>query len=205
MIADDHPVFCIGMQNYLGQNPNIEVLPPVHNGREAIARIKIDQPDILLQDIVMPEMDGASLAAWVRVNSPQTKILVISGYFEERQLSSLVETGIDGFVSKNAPVSEIMRAVDAILSGDLWFGTDISTLIERVRLAQNDTGPAITPREADIIRLSCKGMQYKEIAEHLGISYKTVDNIKSNLFHKLNVSNTTELVIYAFRNHLVEI
>ncbi|MBQ7157339.1 MAG: response regulator transcription factor [Bacteroidaceae bacterium] len=205
LIIDDHPVFCMGLEAYLQREGDIEVLPSANDGDVALTVVKTEQPDIVIHDLVMPDMNTPEHVKWIKRLSPKTQILVVSGYFNEAMLMPLLDIGISGFVSKNASPQVIIEAVRCIMDGSCWFGTSMQSLIERVKTGKQLKTDVLTPREMEIITLSCQGLQYKEIAEMLGISFKTVDNIKSNIFHKLSVNSTTEVVIYAFRNGLVDL
>ncbi len=205
LIIDDHPIFCMGLEAYLQKEEDITVLPSVQDGEVALNVVKAEQPDIVVHDLVMPDLDTPEHIKWIKRLSPNTQILIVSGYFTESMLIPLLDIGISGFVSKNANPQIIIEAIHNILNGGCWFGTSMQSLIDRVKVGKQLKTEVLTPRELEIITLSCQGLQYKEIAEKLGISTKTVDNTKTNIFHKLSVNSTTEVVIYAFRNGLVDI
>ena len=205
LIIDDHPIFCMGLEAYLQKEEDMQVLPSVQDGDMALNIVKAEQPDIVVHDLVMPDVNTPEHVKWIKRLSPNTQILIVSGYFNEAMLMPLLEIGISGFVSKNANPKIIIEAIRNILNGSCWFGTSMQSLIERVKVGKQLKTEVLTPRELEIIGLSCQGLQYKEIADKLGISAKTVDNIKTNIFHKLSVNSTTEVVIYAFRNGLVDL
>ena len=205
LIIDDHPIFCMGLEAYIQKEEDMQVLPSVQDGDMALNIVKTEQPDIVVHDLVMPDVNTPEHVKWIKRLSPNTQILIVSGYFNEAMLIPLLEIGISGFVSKNANPKIIIEAIHNILNGSCWFGTSMQSLIERVKVGKQLKTDVLTPRELEIIGLSCQGLQYKEIADKLGISAKTVDNIKTNIFHKLSVNSTTEVVIYAFRNGLVDL
>ena len=205
LIIDDHPIFCMGLEAYIQKEEYMQVLPSVQDGDMALNIVKTEQPDIVVHDLVMPDVNTPEHVKWIKRLSPNTQILIVSGYFNEAMLIPLLEIGISGFVSKNANPKIIIEAIHNILNGSCWFGTSMQSLIERVKVGKQLKTDVLTPRELEIIGLSCQGLQYKEIADKLGISAKTVDNIKTNIFHKLSVNSTTEVVIYAFRNGLVDL
>ena len=115
----------------------------------------------------------------------------------------LLNIGIDGFLSKTSDAPVMLDAVKSVAAGYEYYGTDIARLIERISLAKKASDNIFTPRELDVIRFSCQGLQYKEIAERLGIRYLTVVTIKNNIFRKLGINNTVELVVYAIKNELI--
>ena len=102
-------------------------------------------------------------------------------------------------------MNELMRAIECVADGEEYYGIDIAKLIERVRTSKTLSDNHFTARELEVIKLSCQGYQYKEIGERLGIKFKTVHTIKTNIFHKLGLNNSVDLVLYALRNGIVEL
>ena len=117
----------------------------------------------------------------------------------------MLAVGVDGFISKNSGEKELISAIKCVASGEEYYGIDIAHLVERVRIAKSIGDDKFTPREHDIIRLSCEGLSYEDIALRLGIKFKTVHAIKANIFKKLGISSSVELVLYALRNGIVDL
>lgn len=205
IIVDDHPVFLIGLKTLLQQCEDLEVVATACDGNDAISKIYALKPDIVLLDIIMPGKSGIEVTEIVKRDMPDTRILILSNEHDFKTIHTLMEKGIDGFVSKDASSAELRDAIYSVLNGSGYYGTDISNIIERVHSSKNIDSKVFTPRELDVIRLSCEGLQYKEIAARLGNSPKTVDTLKTNIFRKLGINNTTELVIYAIKNGLITI
>ena len=143
------------------------------------------------------------LARRMRAELPDVALLALSGDASAATLEPLLRIGIDGFLPKTAGDRTIEDAIRSVASGYEYFGADIARLIERISLAERAADSLFTPRELDVIRLSCKGLQYKEIADELGIKYLTVVTIKNNIFRKLGINNTVELVLYAIKKNLI--
>lgn len=205
IIVDDHPVFLIGLKTLLMQCEGLDVVATASDGEEALRKVAELKPDIVLLDVIMPKKNGIEVTEVIKQTMPDTRILILSNEHSFSSIKALMDKGIDGFVSKDAPGAELRDAIHSVLSGSGYYGTDISNIIERVHSSKNVDSRIFTPRELDVIRLSCEGLQYKEIAARLGNSAKTVDTLKTNIFRKLGINNTTELVIYAIKNGLITI
>ena len=203
LICDDHPLMLFGIRSMLENRPGLVVCGTARNGEEAFEQASLLRPDVLLFDIVMPGMDGIELARRMRAELPDVALLVLSGDASAATLEPLLRIGIDGFLPKTAGDRTIEDAIRSVTSGYEYFGADIARLIERISLAERASDSLFTPRELDVIRLSCKGLQYKEIADELGIKYLTVVTIKNNIFRKLGINNTVELVLYAIKKNLI--
>ena len=205
IIVDDHPVFLIGLKTLLMQCEGLDVVATASDGEEALRKVAELKPDIVLLDVIMPKKNGIEVTEVIKQTMPDTRILILSNEHSFSSIKALMDKGIDGFVSKDASGAELRDAIHSVLNGSGYYGTDISNIIERVHSSKNIGSKVFTPRELDVIRLSCEGLQYKEIAARLGNSAKTVDTLKTNIFRKLGINNTTELVIYAIKNGLITI
>jgi len=202
MLVDDHPLMLMGIASMLS-GKGIEIVGTASNGSEALEMVPVLKPDVMMLDIVMPVMDGIELARRMRALYPDVALLVLSSDSSLASLEVLLNIGIDGFLSKTSDAQVMLDAVKSVASGYEYYGTDIARLIERISLAKKASESIFTPRELDVIRFSCMGLQYKEIAERLGIRYLTVVTIKNNIFRKLGINNTVELVVYAIKNELI--
>ncbi len=203
LLADDHPLMLLGIRAMLQGCPGLEVTDTARDGADAFEKAVRLRPDVMVFDIVMPVMSGIELARRMRAEQPDTALLALSSDSSVATLEPLLQIGIDGFLPKTADDRTIVDAIRSVAAGYEYFGTDIARLIERISLAKRASDTLFTPRELDVIRLSCKGLQYKEIADELGIKYLTVVTIKNNIFRKLGINNTVELVLYAIKKNLI--
>ena len=153
----------------------------------------------------MPEMDGIETARQIRSRMPQTAILMLSCDSSENNIRRIMELDVNGFISKTAGAETMIQSVRSINAGYEYYGSDTARLIERIRCSCNIQDSVFTPRELDVVLLSCQGLQYKEIADRLGIKDQTVSTIKKNIFKKLGINNSVELVLYALRNNLISL
>ncbi|MCR4825006.1 MAG: response regulator transcription factor [Bacteroidales bacterium] len=193
----------LGIRAMLQGCPGLEVTDTARDGADAFEKAVRLRPDVMVFDIVMPVMSGIELARRMRAEQPDTALLALSSDSSVATLEPLLQIGIDGFLPKTADDRTIVDAIRSVAAGYEYFGTDIARLIERISLAKRASDTLFTPRELDVIRLSCKGLQYKEIADELGIKYLTVVTIKNNIFRKLGINNTVELVLYAIKKNLI--
>ena len=205
MLVDDHPLMLLGISSMLDGKADIQVVGTAGNGQEALTKARELNPDVMMLDIVMPGMDGVELARQMRAELPDVRLLVLSSDTSLATLEPLLGIGIDGFLPKSSESAVMVEAVRSVAAGYEYFGTDIARLIKRISLAKKASESLFTPRELDVIRLSAQGLQYKEIAGRLGIKYLTVVTIKNNIFRKLGINNTVELVVYALKKGLISL
>lgn len=203
LLADDHPLMLLGLGTMLEGCSEMSVVGTASDGAAAFEKAAATKPDVMVFDIVMPVMDGISLCRRMRAELPDVALLALSSDTSQATLEQLLHIGIDGFLPKTADDQTIVEAIRSVAAGYEYFGTDIARLIEKISLAKKASDTLFTPRELDVIRLSCKGLQYKEIASSLGIKYLTVVTIKNNIFRKLGINNTVELVLYAIKKNLI--
>lgn len=205
LIADDHPMFRMGLEMMLSGNDDMEVVATAANGQEALEKMPFYKPDVVLMDLIMPVMDGAAAAERIYAEYPDTKVLILSSDTSVSSVERLLSIGIQGFISKISQKKDILAAINTVAAGYEYYGADVARIIEGIHTARNVDNSIFTPRELDIIRLSCDGLQYKEMADKLGIATKTVENIKANILHKLGINNTVELFRYALSNGIISL
>ncbi|MBQ7639483.1 MAG: response regulator transcription factor [Bacteroidales bacterium] len=205
LLVDDHPLMLMGIRAMLEGQTDIEIVGTAADGAKALAMLASMErlPNVMLLDIMMPGMDGIELARRMRAEMPDVALLVLSSDTSLATLEPLLNIGIDGFLSKSSDRQTMLSAIRSVAAGYEFFGTDVARLIERISIAKKASDSLFTPRELDVIRLSCQGLQYKEIAGQLGIKYLTVVTIKNNIFRKLGINNTVELVLYAIKKELI--
>lgn len=205
LLVDDHPLMLMGIRAMLEGEKDIEIVGTAADGSRALTLLASQErlPNVMLLDVMMPGMDGIELARRMRAEMPDVALLILSSDTSLATLEPLLHIGIDGFLSKSSDRQTMLSAIRSVAAGYEFFGTDIARLIERISFAKKASDSLFTPRELDVIRLSCKGLQYKEIAGQLGIKYLTVVTIKNNIFRKLGINNTVELVLYAIKKELI--
>lgn len=206
IIVDDHPLVRIGIKMELTSTDNICVIGEASSGLELLKLLESTTPDIVLLDVLMPEMPGVETAKILKEKYPDIKILIISAESTEDTITTLVGLGVEGFISKRAQPNEIANAITTIFDGGDYYGDDISRILYKINNAKTeDETIELTARENEIVQLLCDGLSAKEIAARLFITHRTVELHKENIFKKLGFRNSIELVKYAIKNKIVEI
>ena len=209
IIVDDHALFRMTLRMSFSGYPDICVSGEAGTGEELFALLGAATPcDLVLLDIVLTGMGGVEIARRLRRDYPAIKILAISAENTSDTIQTLLETGIDGFISKQSgAVDEIVRAIRSITGGDEYYGSDIATIMYKIYVSKKHapatTLPEFTAREKEIIELCRDGLIAKEIANRLNISVNTVRNHKTNIFHKLGLDSTMEMVQYALKHKII--
>ena len=210
VIADDHKLLREMLCQTLRQEKSIEVVGEAGNGLQTIDVISDLKPDIVLLDIIMPEMDGIKVLPAIKEKSPKTKALMLTASKDEAMILKALKAGAKGYLSKDVGISDLIKAIQAVHQGELW--------VERKLMARFFEGEAIadpkgedrfgktkeglTQREQEVLRLLTKGSTNKEIAKALFISEKTVKSHLNSIFRKLNVSRRLQAILYAIRRGL---
>lgn len=201
ILADDHPLVRDALTS-LFEAAGYTILARAENGEQALAAIATHAPDLAVVDINMPAPTGIEVLRHVRETGSSTKIMLLTGSVETRQLEELFRLRVDGLVFKDAPVEMLLRCAQGAIDGQPW----IDRAAMEQLLQRDDTGsgdmPRLTERETAIARHVAEGLRNKEIAHRLGIEEGTVKMHVHNLFRKLDVSSRTELALIARREGL---
>jgi two-component system nitrate/nitrite response regulator NarL len=211
LIADDHEVVRDGLKNILLSMGGVVISGEASNGEEAVKFYNSLKPDIVIMDISMPIMNGIDATRIIKENDPNAKILVLTMHDNQEYLNQIIRSGAKGFVLKNTDKEELLEAVRAVSSGENFFSKDISKLIidNYIRSAKDSERSEgykevpLTKREIEILKHIAEGKSNQEIANHLYISYNTVDTHRKNIMHKLSIKNTAGLVRYAIEKGLI--
>lgn len=205
IIVDDHPLFRIGTKMAI-QRGSHTVVGEASNATALRQLLNDTTPDLILLDIILGNgPSGVDIARQLKTNKPEIKILVLSIDTSLNTIKELLEIGIDGFVSKNAPDDEVLQAIDAVSNGQPYFGTDIDRIVQAVMTTQQLKNDLFSEREQEIIRAICQGGSNKDIAQKTNISLRTVETHKTNIFRKIGITNSVDLVLYAIKNGIVTI
>ncbi len=204
LLVDDHPALRVGLHVLLEQAPDITVAGEVGNGREALARAEELQPDVIVLDCQLPEMEGAAVAEEIRRRGLPVRVLALSSYSDEQYVRAMLDAGAMGYLLKDEAPERIVAAVRAIAQGEGWFSPSIAAKVAGMMRGQTDkTARAqLTPREREILHLVAAGKSNKEIASVLHLSEKTVEKYLSEMFAKLNVSSRVEAAVLAVKEGL---
>ena len=200
MVADDHPAVLEAVAEFLVQG-GIEVIARARDGEEALERIEQRKPQVALVDVRMPKLGGIELTRRAQRSTPDTSILLYTGYGDRALLTEALDAGVRGFVLKEAPMDDLLRAVQSVAAG----GTYVDPVLAGT-LAASSIGnklPELTQRERDVLRLLADGLANEEIGKRLYISAETVRTHVRKAMDKLDADTRTQAVARALRDRLI--
>ncbi len=203
MLVDDHPMWIEALGSDLVEH-GFEIVATAANGQEVLRRARATRPDVLVMDLQIPEPDGATCTEILLKEFPSMHVLVISASGERQDVLRAIKAGAKGYLVKSASPEELLEGVRRTADGDAVFTPGLAGLVlgEFRRMVSdaarfNDAGPVLTTRETEVLRRVAKGMAYREIAEELFVSHRTVQNHVQNVLRKLQLHNRVELTLYA--------
>jgi DNA-binding NarL/FixJ family response regulator len=209
LIADDHEMVRRGLRTVLEAHPGWEVCGEAANGVEAVAQARALEPDIVVLDFAMPELNGLSAARQIRQQLPQTEILILTMHESETLVRSLGKAGVRGCVLKSDAGRVLVSAVERLLQHQPFFSPKVADWVPTVEPDSRLAGAEIrfgfdqlSPREQQVLQLIAEGLSSKEVATRLAISLKTAETHRVNLMRKLDLHSVSELVRYAIRNRI---
>lgn len=209
-ITDDHKIVAEGIASFLIGNEKYELIGSSLSGSELLNKIKKKQPDIMLLDIKMPGLTGIQIAKIISKEYPKIKIVFLSSNDDEKSLNEAIKAGGVGYLSKDVDEKEFLVALDKIMAGENYFSTGIQQTLfnnftKNTKAETEYHDEIITDREVEIIKHIADGLSYKEIAEKLFISARTVETHKKNILTKLELKTTVDIVKYAILNGIVSL
>jgi DNA-binding NarL/FixJ family response regulator len=208
MVVDDHPMWRDAVARDLGDAGH-EVVATVGEGRQALRVAATVRPDVVILDLHLPDLPGVEVARGLAASDHPPRVLVLSASGEHADVLEAVKAGASGYLVKSASREEFLDAVRRTADGEPVFTPGLAGLVlgEYRRLATQrpaHDGPSLTDRETEVLRLVAKGLSYKQIAERLVLSHRTVQNHVQNTLNKLHLHNRVELVRYAIERGLAE-
>lgn len=207
LLVDDHKIFRNGIKLMLSKFNNIELIGEANNGSEYLELLKTKKPDIVFMDISMPIMDGIEATQISNDKYPDIKIVALTTYSNDENITKMIEAGATGYVLKNAEIDDFVKCVESVMQGRNFFSNEVLVSLQVNAFAKTNKICAynsFTNREIQVLQLLCLGNTPQEISDELNISLRTVERHKSNMFVKTNTKNTLNLVVFAYRNKLVE-
>jgi len=205
-IADDHPVVREGLVAMLETEPDFEVVGTAATGAEAAALVARVDPDVMLLDLELPELDGVGVLRRLAAEGARVRVIVFTVFDTDERIIAAVEAWAPGYLLKGAPRGELFAAVRTVAAGgSLLAPVASSAVLRRVRGETPAGAPSLSPREREVLEALARGLGNKQIAAQLGVSERTVKFHVSSLFEKLGAGNRTEAVTIAARAGLVSI
>ncbi len=208
-IVDDHTLFTGALSEMITQLGNYEVVLRGENGRDFISKLNSasELPDIVLLDLSMPIMDGFETLAWLKSNRPEIKAIILSMNDDEQSVINCLKLGAKGYLLKNTSPVVLKNAMETVMNKGFFHNETInSALLQNMNESGVGSQNTIDLKENEIffLKLVCTEMTYKEIADEMKLSPKTVDGYRTNLFKKLGVKSRVGLALYAMQHHLAD-
>jgi DNA-binding NarL/FixJ family response regulator len=193
LIVDDHAVVRRGLRGFLELLDDLEVVGEAENGREAVAAVEAFAPDVVLMDLVMPELDGIGAIEAIRASGAETEIVALTSFIEEDKVTAALEAGATGYLLKDADADEVVAAIRAAHAGEVHLDPAVARLLaQRLRTRREpELVEPLTDRETEVLGLVGKGLPNKEIAWRLGITERTARTHVSNILGKLALTSRT--------------
>ncbi|MFC5631801.1 MULTISPECIES: response regulator transcription factor [Streptococcus] len=203
ILVDDHEMVRLGLKSFLNLQSDVEVVGEAGNGRAGIEMALDLKPDVVVMDLVMPELDGVEATLKLLKDWPEAKILVLTSYLDNEKIYPVIEAGAKGYMLKTSNAAEILNSIRKVANGQLAIETEVNQKFKDYR-DEPHLHDELTARERDILALLAKGYDNQTIADELFISLKTVKTHVSNILSKLDVADRTQAVVYAFKHKLVK-
>ncbi len=209
LIADDHQLFREGLINLLLSAEDIKVIAQAEDGEDAIDKVKQFQPDVLLIDIAMKNMNGIEATKLIKKQSPELKIIAVSMHSDKQYVKGMLEAGADGYLLKNCTYRQLTDAIHSTYEGKKFLSEDITEIVIDGYLhsehAVSDNYSQLSEREKEIFVLLAEGQTTREIGEKLFISVKTVGTHKQNILEKLELKTNSDIVKFALKKGIINL
>lgn len=211
-IVDDHVLLRQGLASFIRTFPQYDVILEADNGVDFVSRISgVPKPDIVLLDINMPKMNGYETATWIKEHLPKTKVLVLSMVEHDTAIIRMLRLGARGYLLKDSNPNLLLQALTAVQEHGFYINELVSNRMIHYLNEGNGAGPTavamvrLTDRELHFLQLACTEKTYKEIADDMYVSPRTVDSYRDGLFEKLQIRSRVGLVLYAIKNGIVNV
>ena len=201
LVAEDHNIVREGLINCLNLNSEVIVVGEACNGIEALKKTKELEPDILLLDLSMPELDGIEVLQIIKKRSPEIKVIILTAHYEKEYVEEMRSKGADGYLLKNITLTDLNKAIDKVYKGGKFFFDKLNDEKETYL----DKPPELTDREIQVLRMLANELSAKEIADKLNLSVRTVETHRENIKKKFNVTSMISLVKLAIKYGYIDL
>ena len=196
LIADDHPIVRQGLATLLIPRNGVEVIGEAENGRQAIDLARELQPDVILMDVVMPDMTGIEATAEIKTENPDARILILTSFSTDDKLVSAIKAGALGYLLKDAQPDDLFHAIRSVYRGQLTLPPEMALDLLQASKQPDELEASLTERENEVLLAVAEGLSNQEIAQKLNIGTNTVRTHISSLLRKLELTNRTQLAIF---------
>ena len=210
VLADDHEMMRAGLRSLLAKERELEVVGEASDGRQAVELVTQHAPDLAILDIGMPNLNGIEATRQIRATVPKTKVIALSMHASAQYVSRMLEAGASGYLLKDSAYEELLQAIKAVSSGNVYLGKGIAGVVvddyvRRIGATPEVEAAKLTAREREIAQMIAEGRSTKEIAGQLHVSVKTVETHRQHIMEKLKIDSVAELTKYAIREGLTEL
>jgi two-component system, NarL family, nitrate/nitrite response regulator NarL len=208
LVADDHPVVRKGLQTCLAKQKNMKIVGEAVDGDEALRKARELSPDVVLMDISMPGINGLAVTEVLRKEAPDMKVLILSVHSNKEYIFRVIQAGAHGYVSKEAPPAEVIRAIESVYEGEPHFSEDIKRdALNQFVIGGGKKPPfaQLTSREREVLIHIAEGQSNKEIADGLNIGVRTIETHRERIMRRLNIHSVAGLTKYAIANGLISL
>lgn len=207
LIVDDHAVVRMGLRSFFELLDDIEVIGEAADGSEGVAVARRLEPDVVLMDLLMPNMDGITAIERIKAERPDTEIVTMTSFIEEAKVTAALEAGASGYVLKDAEAEEVAQAVRAAYHGEVHLDPQVARLLAqrmRTKKVEPDLAEPLTDREKEVLGLLARGLSNKEIGTELFITERTARTYVSNILGKLGLQSRTQAALWAVEHRVAE-
>jgi DNA-binding NarL/FixJ family response regulator len=208
LLVDDHAVVRMGLRAFFEMLDDIDVVGEASDGSEGVAMTRRLKPDVVLMDLLMPNMDGITAIGRIKAEMPETEIVTMTSFIEEEKVTAALEAGASGYVLKDAEAEEVAKAIRAAYAGEVHLDPAVARLLaQRLRQKKSPAEQLVEPltdREREVLGLVAHGMSNKEIAAKLFITERTARTYVSNILGKLGLASRTQAALWAVDHKMVE-
>jgi len=208
LVVDDHPIVRRGIVMCMALQERIQVVGEAADGREALDKIRVLKPDVVLMDIDMPQMNGMAATDLLRREQPSIKVIILSMYSNTDYVMRIIECGARGFILKEAPPSELVQAIESVYAGQTHFSPDVARVaLNQVVRGSGESSPLsrLTNREREVLVQIADGLSNKEIAHQLSIGVRTVETHRERIMRKLDIHSVAGLTRFAISQGMVSL
>ena len=207
IIVDDHVLFAKSLLGLVNSFNGFTVIEVLKNGQELIdyLQAKNVKPDIILLDLKMPVLNGIDTMKWLRKHLPEQKALALSMDDDENFILKMIRLGCRGYLLKDIEPKEFLKALNAVIESGYYFNSEVSEALNNSNSINEIEFKPLTKREMEFLQYACSEMTYKEVADKMNLSPKTIDGYRENLFSKLQVKSRVGMVIFAIKNEMCEV
>ena len=210
VLADDHKIMREGLCSLLRNDPRVEIAGVAEDGRSAVQLVREQNPDVVVMDVAMPDLNGIDAARRIKSERPDVRILALSMHSDKRYISSMLQAGASGYLLKDCAFKELVQAIHTVARGHVYLSPTIASLVteEYVRqLMDKEATPAsrLTPKEREVLQLMAEGHSTKQIAAALTLSVKTIETHRQQIMEKLDMRSIAELTKFAIREGLTSL